>query len=159
MLKNQLLRQAQEKIAESVEDRASYDKLLGAGAKVIYSQKTFAQLSQHLNDSKDPVDDVARGMVAVLQLMAHRARGTIPTTALLQAGMSLVFDALDFLEQAGLLKVDAEVIDRATQEYIEALLPAVGLTSEKMQSSLDQVKQVMADPQKMAEYRNSRGGA
>lgn len=158
MLKNQLLQQALEKVQESVQDRSAFDKLVKAGTKVIYSEGTFQELAKLMRDSKDPAGDVARGMVAVLQLMAHQARGTIPHDALLQAGMALVIDALDFIEQAGLVKVDAKVLDEATQQYIEALLPSVGLTQETMDSTLDQIQQVVGDPQKMAEYKASLGG-
>lgn len=158
MLKNKLLQQALENVQQGVQDRDAFDRLVKAGTKIIYSQQTFAKLSQHMRASKDPVSDVAKGMVAVLNIMAHRARGTIPHAPFLQAGMALLLDALDFLEQSGMLKVDNAVLDRATEEYVEALLPTVGLTRERMDSTLAQIKAVMDDPQKMAEYRASQGG-
>jgi hypothetical protein len=78
--------------------------------------------------------------------------------ALLQAGMALVLDALDFLEQAGMVKVDDDTLGRAVEEFVEAMLPMVGLSHEKMDQVLGQIKSVMADPQKMAEYEKSLGG-
>ena len=70
--------------------RSAFDKLVKAGSKVIYDQKTFAQLTQGLADSQTPVEDIAKGMVSVLNMMAHKARGTIPHDALLQAGVALL---------------------------------------------------------------------
>lgn len=157
MLKNKLLQQAQEHIEQGVEDKDVYQRLVKAGMKTIYNQKIFGNLSQELRKSKTPVDDVARGMVFVLKVLSHRARGTIPTPPLLAAGMTLVLDALDFLEQAGMLKVDARALDRATQEYVEALLPAVGLSHDKLNAVMAEIKQVMADPEKMAQYQRSLG--
>lgn len=159
MLKNSLLQQALDSVQESVQDREMFDRLVKAGTKVIYSQGTFQALAKHLKGSEDPVSDVARGMVGVLNLMVHRARGTIPQPALLQAGTALLLDALDFLEQAGMVKVDAETLGRATEEFVEAMLPMLGLSHEKMDQMLGQIKQVMADPQKMAAYQQSQGGA
>lgn len=158
MLKNELLQQALASVQESVQDKEMFDRLVKAGSKVIYSQGTFRALSRHLRGSKDPVADIARGMVGVLNLMAHRARGTIPQAALLQAGTALLLDALDFVEQAGMVKIDAETLGRATEEFVEAMLPMLGLSHAKMDQVLGQIKQVMADPQKMAAYQSSIGG-
>ena len=157
MLKNQLLQQAAANIQQGVQDKDAFERLMKAGTKTIYSKGTFRSLSQHLRQSKDPVDDVARGIVAVLGILAHRARGTIPQGPLMQAGMLLMLDALDFLEQAGLLKVNAGTLDRATEEFVEALLPAVGLSRQKMDQVLEQIKAVMSDPAKMEAYRKSQG--
>lgn len=157
MLKNSLLQQALDSVQESVQDREMFDRLVKAGTKVIYSKGTFQQLAKHLKGAKDPVSDVARGMVGVLSLMVHRARGTIPQAPLLQAGTALLLDALDFLEQAGMVKVDAETLGRATEEFVEAMLPMLGLSHEKMDQMLGQIKQVMADPQKMAAYEQAQG--
>lgn len=159
MLKNELLQQALASVQESVQDKEMFERLVKAGTKVIYSKGTFQSLAQHLKKSEDPVSDVARGMVGVLNIMVHRARGTIPQAALLQAGTALLLDALDFLEQAGMVKVDAETLGRATEEFVEAMLPTVGLSHEKMDQVLGQIKGVMADPQKMAAYEKSLGGA
>lgn len=156
MLKNKLLVQALANVEKAVTERDMYDRLVKAGGKVIYNQKMFSQLAQSLRKSKDPVSDVAKGIVGVLKVMAHRARGTIQQGPLLQAGMALVLDALDFLEQAGMLKVDNATLDRATQDYIEALLPSVGLTHEKMQAVLSEIHTVTQDPQKMQAYRQSQ---
>jgi hypothetical protein len=159
VLKNELLQQAQAKIEEGVTDRASYDKLLAAGTKTIYDQATFAKLSASLAESENPVEDIAKGLVSLLHLIAQKARGTLPHDVLLQAGMALMLDALDFAEQAGLIKVDAATLDTATQEFIEAALPSVGLTAEKMAGILDGVKQTMGNPERMAAFEQSQGGA
>lgn len=157
MLKNTLLQQALDHVQQTVTDRDAFERIVAAGMKVIYNQSTFQTLVQNLRQSKDPVGDTAKGMVGVLQIMARKARGTIPAPALLQAGMALLLDALDFLEQAGMLKVDAKVLDQATEDYMNALLPTVGLSGDKMNSILSQIKQVMADPQKVAQYKASLG--
>lgn len=159
MLKNELLRKAQEAILTGVQDRDVFDRLVKAGTKVIYDQKTFGHLSKMMRESKDPARDVGRGVVIVLTQMAQRARGTIPPVPLVQAGMNLVLDALDFLEQAGFLKVTPQVLDEATEEFVEALLPALGLDGQKLQGLMGKVKTVMADPQKMQQYRQQAGGA
>ena len=158
MLKNQLLQQAQAKIEAGVTDKARYDRLLSAGVKTIYDKAMFQKLSQSIAQSQTPIEDVAKGIVAVLNMMAHKARGSIPHDVLLQAGMALMLDALDFVEQAGIVQIDEKALDTATQEFIEAVLPSVGLTAQKMEEALGSVKGAMGDPQKMAQYQASAGG-
>ncbi len=158
MLKNQLLQQAQAKIEATAKDRARYDRLLSAGVKTIYDKATFAKLSQSIAQSESPVEDVAKGIVAILNMLAHKARGTIPHEVMIQAGMALLLDALDFVEQAGIVKIDNQALDTATQEFIEAMLPSVGLSPQKMESALSSVKGTMSDPARMAQYQTSIGG-
>lgn len=159
MLKNELLQQAQAKVEAGVKNRDAYDKLVKAGTKIIYDKATFDKLSQGVAQSKTPVEDVAKGLVAVLNMMVRQARGTAPKDALVQAGMALLFDALDFMEQAGLVKVDKQVLGEATKAFIESLLPTVGLNPQQLQGAFSQVQQTMADPQKMAQFKAQQGGA
>jgi hypothetical protein len=157
MLKNELLQKAQAKIEELVRDRERYTKLVSAGTKTIYDKGTFAELSKAMADSQDPVADVAKGIVSVINMIAHKARGTIPHDVALQAGMALLLDALDFIEQAGMVKIDGKALDEATQAFIEAMLPSVGQTRQKLDAALSSVQGVMADPQKMEQYKASMG--
>lgn len=157
MLKNELLRKAQESIEQAVTDKERFARLVSAGTKVIYNEATFKQLAQSVADSKTPVEDVAKGLVAVLNMMAQKARGTIPHQTLLQAGMVLLLDALDFIEQSGLVKIDAQALDTATTEFIEALMPTMGMPGQKLGDLLVMLQQTMSDPQKMQAYQAAQG--
>jgi hypothetical protein len=78
MLKNQLLQQALDKIESSIDDKASYDKLLNAGLKAAYDKTIFEQLTKGLPESKDPIGDTAKGVVFLMKGIAEKARGTAP---------------------------------------------------------------------------------
>jgi hypothetical protein len=155
MLKNQLLQQALAEVEGKVSDRTSYDKIVKAGTKVIYSQTMFAKLTKGLAQSKNAVEDIAKGMAGVLVILSKQARGTMPPTAMVQAGAALLIDALDFAEQAGLLKVDNDTLAQAVTEYMEAVLPVVGLSSDRMQQVLQGVQETMDNPERMAAYQAS----
>jgi hypothetical protein len=159
MLKNPLLQKAQAEVEKVVTDRASFDKIVKAGLRVIYDAKTFAKLSAGLKESQDVVGDIAKGIVGILSLLKQQARGTMPPIPMLQAGMALLFDALDFAEEAGLTKVDNDVLAQATTEFVEALLPTLGLTSQMMQQVLQGVQETVSNPERMKLYEQSRGGA
>lgn len=156
-MKNQLLQQAQAAVEKTVTDKERFSRLVSAGTKTIYDKGTFEQLSQSIVDSETPVEDIARGIVSVLAILAHKARGTVPHEVMLQAGMVLVFDALDFAEQAGLIKVDEEALNTATTEFIEAMMPSLGFGSQKLGDLMGQLQQAMNDPKNAQAFVQSIG--
>lgn len=156
MLKNELLQQAQTTVEKTVKDRAAYDKIVAAGTKVIYDKETFSELIKGIETSNDPVLEVADGIVGVLGVLYKQSRKTMPLTPMISAGMTLLIDALDFLEQAGMATIDKETLGKATTMYMNSLLSKMGLTPDKMEGMLSQVRATMEDPEKMKQFR---GGA
>jgi len=156
MLKNELLQQAQTTVEKTVKDRAAYDKIVAAGTKVIYDKETFSELIKGIETSNDPVLEVADGIVGVLGVLYKQSRKTMPLTPMISAGMTLLIDALDFLEQAGMATIDKETLGKATTMYMNSLLSKMGLTPEKMQGMLSQVRSTMDDPQKMSQLRGGQ---
>lgn len=163
MLKNPILSKAQAEVERQVQDRASYDKIVRAGLKAIYSKGTFGKLTQQIVKAEDPVADVGRGMVAIISLLSKQARGTMPPIPTVQAGMALLLDALDFMEQAGMVKVSEQVLEKAITTFMEALMPALGLDAGRMDDLLGQVQETMASPERMGAYKQhlaqQKGGA
>jgi hypothetical protein len=156
MLKNELLQQAQTTVEKTVKDRAAYDKIVAAGTKVIYDKETFSELIKGIETSNDPVLEVADGIVGVLGVLYKQSRKTMPLTPMISAGMTLLIDALDFLEQAGMATIDKETLGKATTMYMNSLLSKMGLTPEKMQGMLSQVRSTMEDPEKMKQFRGGK---
>ena len=157
MLKNPILSKAQAEVDKQVQDRASYDKIVRAGLKAIYSKGTFGKLTQELVKAEDPVADVARGMVAIISMLSRQARGTMPPVATVQAGMALLLDALDFMEQSGMVKISEQVLEKAITEFMEALMPALGINQGRMDELLGQVQETMANPERRAAYEQHLG--
>jgi hypothetical protein len=157
MLQNQLLAQTQTKIDETVKNQDAYRRIVKAAMRAVYDKDIFEKLTSTLSSSKDPVGEVAEGCVAVIAMLSNRAQGKMPQDAAVQAGMALLLTALDTMEQAGLIKVDNGTLERAMHEYIDAFLPAMGLSPQVLQGALKQVDGVLADEQKMAQFK-AQGG-
>jgi hypothetical protein len=155
MIKNPLLQQAFQKVESSVDDKDSFGKLVSAATKAIYSKDVFTKLTHNLPQSKDPVSDTVHGVFTVMKLLADKAKGTIPPGVFVQAGMALLLDALDFLEQAGQIKIDKETLATAAKEYMDVALNAVGVNQNRLQTILATVKQTASDPQKMAQFQKA----
>lgn len=156
MLKNPLLKQAQTKIESGVQDRDAYNRIVQAGTKVIYDKATFTELSKEIRQAQDPVTEIAEGMIGILGILYKQSRKTMPIPAMVMAGMSLLLDALDFAEQAGLVKIDKAQLNKATTHYLNSLLPKFGLTPDKIDATLGQLGGTIKDPAKMAQIQGGK---
>lgn len=159
MIKNPMLQQSMASIEKSVTDRESFDRIVKAGDKVIYNQEMFKKLVQGIDEAEDPIKEVADGMVGILGLLYQKSRNTMPITPMVQAGMALLIDALDFLEQAGMAEVGPDELSRATRTYIDSLLPKFGMTPDKITALMNQVGGTLNDPQRMEQIKQQKGGA
>jgi hypothetical protein len=156
-MQNQLIIKAEAGVDQKVppKDKNAYDRIVLAGMKVLFSKNTHSQIMQGVKEAQDKVTTAADGIVGLMGMLHKESRGTMPVGPMILAGMSLLMQALDFMEQAGMVQVDNAVLDTATQHYIETLLPKIGMTPEKIQAMLGQAQGIMADPEKMAQYKQS----
>lgn len=162
-MKNPQLQQIEARIEKGLKDdveRQFFTRLVAAGKKALYDdEKTFNVLSESVAKSPDPISELAKGMTAIVNLLAKKARGTIPHPVAVMAGMSLLLDALDFAEEAGLFKLDADSIGKATQVYIDSMAPSLGLTSQKVGGALGSLDQAVNNPERMGAVEKLVGGA
>jgi hypothetical protein len=138
-------------------DKVNYQKIVIAGMKVMFSKELNGELMDGLKQSQDPAITASEGIVGILGILYKQSRNTMPIGPMVTAGMALLLQGLDFAEQAGVIKVDAAMIDRATHHYIESLLPKIGITPDKLQAILGKLSQVAKDPTMMAKMK--QGGA
>lgn len=159
-MKNTLLAQTDAAIAKSVKpaDRNAFERISLAGMKVMFDKKMHQTLMQGLSESPDKINTVAEGIVGILSLLYKESRNTMPVTPMITAGMALLLQALAFMEDAGMLQVDAPALEQATQHYVETLLPKLGITPEKMQEIMAKGQAATDDPQAMAQFKQLMGG-
>lgn len=139
-------------------DKSAYDKIVLAGMKVMFSKETHGPLMQGLQESEDKLKTAIEGVIGLLGILYKESRNTMPVGPMILAGQSLMMEALDFMEQGGMVEVTPDMLAQATQSYIETLLPKLGVTPDRMQALMSQTQGVMSDPQKMAQYKQSQGG-
>lgn len=139
-------------------DKQSYDKIVLAGMKVLFSKETHAQMMKGVPEAPDKLQFAVEGIIGLLGILYKESRNTMPIGPMIFAGQSLLMEALDFMEQTGMIEVTPDTLSQATQSYIETLLPKLGLPADKMQAMLGQAQGIMNDPAKMAEFKKSQGG-
>lgn len=139
-------------------DKAAYDKIVLAGMKVMFEDdQMHAQLLQGLKESPN-VKTVVEGIIGILGLLFKESRNTMPPGPMILAGQSLLMEALDFMEEGGLIEVTPQVLDEATQLYIESMLPKIGLNPKTLEAKMAEAQAIMSDPQKMAQFKKAQGG-
>ena len=147
--KNTLVRQVEQQIEQRLPAgvREPYEKIVISGMK--FALKGESNVLEQLEQSKDPLTDIVKGVIGIVGALRRAAKGAMPVDALVPAAMVLVLHGLDYAERAGLLKVDKAVIDQATQLFIETITPLLGLPPEKLVQLTGQASGIMQDPDKM----------
>lgn len=154
-----LLSKVEAKVEATVKQPAqdAYRRIVAAGMKFAFDPQAHGTVMDGLDKSKDPIHDVAVGVVGILILLYKKSKNTMPTDAMVPAGMTLVLNGLDYLEKTGRMKITNAEIDNATQIYIANIQPKLGITPQVMGKAVSGAQKAMLDPALMAKYKASQG--
>ena len=133
---NPLLKQTEEAIQAKVPKnmQEAFQRIVLAGSKVMYSKESQNLIADELKSDGDPAEIAGTGVAKLLGLLMAHSKGTMPMQAAIPAITVLLCEALDFMEQAGKVKVDADLLARATQDMASAVMQMMGLTPDKLSS-------------------------
>ena len=149
-IQNPLLRQVEGRIEANVGDgkgREDYLKIVVAGMRAAITGAK--PMLANLKGRPDPVKDCAVGSVNLVLYLRNLAKGTMPPVAMVNAAMSLMLQALDFADKAGIVKVGNEELNRATHIFTNLIFPAMGISPEMLQKAASQVNGLTQDPAKL----------
>ncbi len=157
-LKNSLLKTAEQRIESQLlpDVRAAYMKIVVTGMQAALSGGPNGMAAK-LRHSKDPIGDAARGAVNLVILMSHQAKGVMPPKAIPPAAATLMFQALDFLEKSGIVKIGPQELGQATHTQANYLLAKFKVTPQSLASMAQRVHGVMQDPTAMEKINRKAG--
>jgi hypothetical protein len=118
---------------------------------------SFSVILAGLKQSRNPISDSATGAINLVLLMRKQSRGTMPEKALVPAAMTLMLQALDFVDKAGIAKVGKDELVQATHIFTNHMFEAFGVTLPMLTHAANQVHAITQDPAKM-ELLNRRAG-
>lgn len=147
---NGILAAAEKKIEASLtpSTREAYDKIVVAGLKVGLNGGKDGILAA-VRHREDPIAACAMGAVNLVQMLNRQARNTMPPQALVWASMTLMLQALDFVDKAKIAPIDKADLDRATRLFMKHILQAFGVTPQKLTAMGAETQKIMADPARM----------
>lgn len=132
MIKNQLLQQAEAAIRAKAKNIKGLDKVVQAGLGTIFSPGGAKLFKEQVTKPGDIVENAAEGAAKLMGHLFEQSKGTMPMDAMVPGGQIVLLNGLDFLEEAGKIKVDNDVVARATKAYSSYILQLLGVTPEKM---------------------------
>lgn len=134
----------------------AYMRIVVTGMKAAMANGPNSMVAK-LRQSKDPIGDAARGAVNLVILMSHQAKGVMPPQAIPPAAATLMFQALDFLDKSGVVKIDANAVAAAQHLQANYILAKYKITPQMMQAAAANVHKVMQDPTAMEKINRKAG--
>lgn len=136
---NPIIDKARQALLQKIDPRLRpvVDKVTASGKQVMYSEQTRSMAVQELKRGTDP-ESVAAAVSKLAAILFNQSKNTIPMNVLFPATMLLLFEALDFLEEAGSVQVDQQQLAEYAQALGSAFLQMMGVTPEKLQSMVAQ---------------------
>ena len=155
---NDILTAAENKVESQLtpENKANYERIVVAGMKAALQGGPKGILAS-LRNSKDPVNDAAKGAVGLCVILYKESRGTMPLKAMVPAGLTLMLNALRFAQQLGILKVTQAMVVQATHTYVNTLFQVLHITPQMMQTAAQRVHALTQDPASMAKINMAAG--
>jgi hypothetical protein len=157
-LSNPLLAQAEQQLESRLlpATRADYDKIVVAGLHTALAKGPDGGMASLIH-SKDPVSDAAQGAAALVLTMQKQSKGVMPMKAMIPAGITLVFHALDFIDRAKVATIAEPQIDRASTIYVNTMFHKLGITPAMLQQATGNVHRLMNDPASMQKIQMKAG--
>lgn len=139
-INNPLLQQAVQAVESKVDPalRNSYDRIVLAGEKFMFSDQTRKMLMNQLKSTQNPAEAAGEGIAKLFVILMRESKGTLNMKVAIFAMTTLLCVALDFMEEAGYVKVTTEVLARATEEMGSAILQIQGATPDKIAGMVQQ---------------------
>ncbi len=138
---NNILNTTKEKILDGINPKGliqAIEKVTEAGRKILYSPKTRDMVMQELQSEGDVEDVIGSGVAKLTGLVFNEYKKTLPMEVLMPVSMMLLLEVLDFLEQAGKIKVTNEMLAETTQTTASAMLQLLGITPEMLEEAMSQ---------------------
>lgn len=138
---NQVLEQIKEQTEAKVptQMREAFDRAVIAGMKIMHDEKTHDMAVKQLQREGDPADNLGEG-IAKLVAILMKTNDKVPAQVVVLAGVVLLCEAIDFIEQGGLIEgeVDKNFVAEATKSFISSLLQLLKIDPDKIPQIMEE---------------------
>lgn len=120
----------------------AFERTVLAGKKVMYSPNMEDTIRQELSGDGPIEKKLAQSVVGLMALLDKQAKPRIPVQVIVPATIELVYDAADFVNNAGLAEVTPEQLKTATQLAVMITLKRYGAPDDQIaQAMRGEIKQ------------------
>lgn len=119
--------------APSPEDQEAYERTVLAGIKALSDPKSNPQIMQALGSGGDPARQLASTTAAIMTQLDEQSGGTIPELVIMPAAGEILENVATFANESGVMKVDANIQNQATQYLIMDLADTYDIPPEDIE--------------------------
>ena len=132
---NKLLEQVKQGIEATIPPNLQEDtqKMVVAGMKIMFDAQTHQMMMKQIDQPGDMMDNVAKGVGALMSIIFRSSKGAPPIDAAVPASILLMVEALDYLDQTGKLQITPDAVAQCTKALMAYMMQKLGLTPEKIQ--------------------------
>ena len=117
----------------------------GTTSGVMFKQGVEMAIKE-INAKGDPAEVAGSGVAKLMGLLISQSKGTMPMKAAIPAATVLLCEGLSFMEEAGRIKVDKNVLAKAMRALSSGLLQLFGVTPDKLGQMMQKQKQQPQQP-------------
>ena len=128
----------------------AYQRVLVAGKKMMYAPETAEAIHGLILDDEVPMKNkLGEGVANLLVMMDNQGNGTIPKDVLIPVGVSLLFEAVDYMFECG-IEVSEQDLSDGMEIMVYGVYKAYNIPEEKVDQVIDDLmgKLDLTDEQK-----------
>ncbi len=130
-LLKQVIRQVEFSLKPELQE--SYNQILAAGMTLMYSEDTFPEMDKYLDEIKGPEDVpkiISHGILKLLSVVQNESKQQEPLKAAGPACITLMAQALEFVEKKLNIQVDKQMVDETTTLIKEGIFSLYKITPD-----------------------------
>ena len=134
---------ALEKMTELMDPKMgeAYDRVVTAGMKMLYSDENAEMIQNIVMDDEIPVaNKLGEGVANLMVMLDNQGNGTIPKEIMIPAGITLLFEAAEYLFECG-IDVTQEDLGAALELLLKGIFVGYGIDPAAMDKVIDAMGQ------------------
>lgn len=126
--------------------REAYDKVVSAGMKFMFDEKTHKFMQQEI-DGPGPVDDkLATGILGLMKMLITQSKGAFPHQLIIPAGIELMLHAADYVAQTGKGEVTPDVMGSAIHKFVIQIFGEAGVPEGQLMAGVGKIGELSGNP-------------
>jgi hypothetical protein len=127
----------QENIKMPPKLQSAYDRVVLAGMKIMFSEKTNKVVMKQMQGPGPLSERLGMGIAGLMATLFKESNKTIPPAVIIPAGVYLLAQAADFLKKTQIENIDDKAIGVAMQIFVEITIKMFGGDAEKVYGILN----------------------
>lgn len=115
----------------------AYDRVVLAGMKIMFSEKTNQVVMKQMQGQGPVSERLGMGIAGLMATLYKESNKTIPPAVIIPAGVYLLAQAADFLKKTQIENIDDKAIGDAMQIFVEITIKMFGGDPDKVYGILN----------------------